>query len=270
MKAAALEKGDLMHKMLEIYYSLSYNRVRAESDTWKLICEDLKTDALKLALELTKREEIIKFAIQVAPIFTAKMDLAPDESDADIYQFQEYCNYYEYEAWNVLAVEEVASKILFDSPQVRIIYNGKMDIIAEKGTMIAPWDHKTSSRRSESTSLSNQFIGYAYLLGLNNVVVNKIGFQKSLKPGERFTRDILTIPGSRIAEWADNTIQWVFKLIDSIDEDNWPMNLTSCDKYSGCIFKKICESEPINRLYRIEKDYKIGDKWDVAKILEGA
>jgi len=53
-----------------------------------------------------------------------------------------------------------------------------------------------------------------------------------------------------------------------MEEDSWPMNLTSCDKYSGCIFQGICEREQSVRDYVIERDYKKGEEWDVAKALE--
>ena len=45
-------------------------------------------------------------------------------------------------------------------------------------------------------------------------------------------------------------------------------NFTSCDKYTGCVYKDICEATPESRDHRIERDFKIGQPWDVARILE--
>jgi hypothetical protein len=208
------------------------------------------------------------FSIQAGRFFATKLDLPIDELEECIFQFSSYCDYYAHDSWHPLAVEEVGSKILYESEDLKIIYNFKIDLIAEQGRIIAPFDHKTSKRRSEPSSLSNQFIGYCYGLGLNNIVINKIGFQKTLSPKERFNRFILTIDNDRINEWIQNTVYWCRLLQDYHTNNYWPRNFTSCDKYSGCIYSKLCESSPEGRLYKIERDYKIEKPWDVAQGLE--
>ena len=97
--------------------------------------------------------------------------------------------------------------------------------------------------------------------------MNKIGFQKTLKPAERFQRYILTIDDTRIKEWISNAIYWVMQYAQFVDDDFYPMNLTSCDKYSGCMFRKICETDPDNRAWKLERDFKTVEEWDVAKQL---
>jgi hypothetical protein len=98
--------------------------------------------------------------------------------------------------------------------------------------------------------------------------MNKIGFQKTLTPAERFQRFVFNIDKDRIEEWKVNAIWWVRLYADCIESDNYPMNLTSCDKYSGCIFKRICESDPNSREYKLARDFSTVEKWDVAKSLE--
>jgi hypothetical protein len=122
--------------------------------------------------------------------------------------------------------------------------------------------------RKEPSSLSNQFIGYCYALETDRIIVNKIGFQKSLPPKDRFQRYILNIDKARIAEWRENTLYWIQQYLSWRDDDYWPMNLTSCDKYSGCIFKRICETDPESRDWKIQKDFTTVPRWDVAKSLE--
>jgi hypothetical protein len=78
----------------------------------------------------------------------------------------------------------------------------------------------------------------------------------------------LTIDDARIQEWIENTTQWCARILESQENNSWPMNLTSCDKYSGCIYSSLCESDPESRIYKIERDFKVSEPWDVAHELE--
>lgn len=286
-KAEALEKGSLIHEMLDIYYSLSGKCVRTLPEWFAPLTEaglvkayalpgnalpgePITLQALCAAQEWpTEFVDIVRFAISAGEYFAIKMDIEPAISEAVIYQFSEYCKHYQNDAWHPLAVEEVGSKVLYEDEELKIIYNFKIDLVAEKGTIIAPWDHKSASQRKEPTSVSNQFIGYCFGLGVNYIVINKIGFQKTLSPKERFQRFQLMISPQRIDEWVINSIYWAKQYLACMDANYWPMNLTSCDKYSGCIYlRSICEANPDNRLYNLEKDFKVGDEWDVANALE--
>jgi hypothetical protein len=263
-KAEALERGDLLHKIFEIVYGLEANIAREESDTWQLLAEI----GIKPTQDM-KREDILKLALNEAPnFFAGKMSLEPSEVEETIYQSRAYFQHYENDSWETLAVEEVGSRLLHEDADLQIIYNAKIDRIARRGDLIMPWDHKTSKRRQDPSSLSNQFMGYAWILNSSHMLVNKVGFQKTLKPAERFQRDILTYSADRLEEWRLNTIWWVRLLLHFIEEGEFPMNLTSCDKYSGCIYKNLCESSPEGRQWKEERDYERGKAWDVASILE--
>jgi hypothetical protein len=250
--------------MMEVYYSLQLKNFDFNTEVWKeIISSGIKAPSDR------KHDSIRDFAITVGRYFSTKMDLGFEDIEESIFQFKSYADYYQHDSWSPLAVEEVGSKILFENESYKFIYNFKIDMIAEQGRVIAPFDHKTSKRRSEPSSLSNQFIGYCYGLGLNNIVINSIGFQKTLSPQQRFNRFILTIDQDRINEWIENTIHWCARIIQHQEENNFPMNLTSCDKYSGCIYSSLCETDPESRLYKIERDFKVGESWDVGRHLEG-
>lgn len=270
-KAEALESGDLMHKLLEPWYGLKYGCARFDSDTWKTLLEaGLMPDVIYDHDHENEvvRENLINFCVQVGQFWATKMDAPPEELEEVIYQFKEYVDFYKNEDWHPLAVEEVGSRILFEDSEWKIIYNCKTDLVAERGSLIVPWDHKTGKRRAVPSSLGNQWIGTCFVLQTNRIMLNKIGFQKSLKPQERFQRFLMEVQDSRIEEWMIDTIYWAKLLHWYIENDYWPMNRTSCDKYSGCIYKTLHEKAPDQRLYVIERDFHIGDKWDVAKILE--
>lgn len=271
-KAAPLERGDLIHRALEVYYSLKGKCANWNSDVFKEINETQLFRGVHVSsveeLYSIHFLEMIKVAVDYARFSATKMDLPVDEVEETIFQFVEYCKHFQHDEWHPLAVEEVGSKILFENDAFKFLYNFKIDMVAEKGSLICPFDHKTSKRRQEPTSLSNQFIGYLYGLNLNTIIVNKIGFQKTLKPNERFERFPLTVNTARIAEWKSNSIWWMFQLVRLMDAGYFPMNLTSCDKYSGCRYSSLCLSSPESREYKMERDFKIGKKWDVAQLLK--
>jgi hypothetical protein len=206
-------------------------------------------------------------AIEAGTYFSTKLSIPLEVCDEVIKHFKDYAEFYTYDEWHPLAVEEVGSKVLYQDSDLKIYYNYKIDLIAEKGHMVAPFDHKTGKMRKDPLSLSNQFIGYCYALGTNYIVMNKIGFQKTLPPAERFQRFIFNIDNNRIEEWKKNAIWWLKRYAECIETNDYPMNLTSCDKYSGCIFRRVCEADPNDREYKLARDFDTIEKWDVAKTL---
>jgi hypothetical protein len=258
--------------MLEVYYSIIGKCADFESENFKNIRELALYEAVKVRsveeLYTIEPIEAVRVAVEYGRFDASKMAIDMDTVDFMIATFVEYCKYFQYDEWKPLAVEQVGSKVLFEDELLKVIYNFKIDMIAEKGNLIAPWDHKTQSRRTEPTTLSNQFLGYLFGLDLQTIVVNVIGLQKSLKPQDKFQRFPMTVSTSRIKEWQDNSLFYVAKLIESIDSDYWPMNFTSCDKYSGCRYNKLCITSPELREHKIDRDYVLQPKWDVATILE--
>lgn len=283
-KAPALEMGSLLHKVMELYDGLAGNCFSLEAETWQeLASTELLSDfSIKLS---PSKEEIISFCISAGEIFASKMALSLDDAALVLYQCKEYFEYYRNDPWQTLAVEEIASKVLFENEVIQIVYTGKLDRLVQMGNVIAPMDHKSSSKRGETSSLSNQFIGYCFLLQTNNIIIDKIGFQKTLSQKERFQRIVLTIDDERIEEWKNNSIDSILSHLSlSIVDDTEAryyfnllrerrnlkplMNLTSCDKYSGCTYRSICEGSPEGRDWTKERDFVPGKKWDVGSILE--
>ena len=174
-KAESLEKGSLMHEMLDIYYSLSGKCLRP-NPAWleplveaglvsgRLLLAPTPLASTAVSAEATMPQgiapspqglpqaqewptefaDIVRFAISAGEYLAIKMDLEAAVSESVIYQFSEYCKYYQYDGWHPLAVEEVGSKVLYEDEDLKIIYNFKIDLVAEKGTILAPWDHKNS------------------------------------------------------------------------------------------------------------------------------
>lgn len=282
-KAEPLEKGSLLHSVLELYDGIMGKCANVNSETWSSIINEEFTNEFTKKLAPTKRD-VIDFCLRAGEHFAAKMQIGTEESNNVLFQFNAYCEFYSNDPWETLAVEEVGSKILFESESLKIIYSGKIDRLVRQGNITAPMDHKSSERRGSVSSMSNQFIGYCFLLGVNHIIIDKIGFQKTLKPAERFQRFILQIDQGRIDEWVVNSVNSILIHLMTATKDyadalkyfelyhsqgtKSQMNLTSCDKYSGCTYRNICESSPEGRNWIKERDFVVREKWDVSKILE--
>lgn len=261
-KAEALEKGDLMHRMLAHYY-----RAR-----------QAKRGDVRIVIEESE---------QIARVAAVEMDLTDSTVDENIGQFKQYALYYQNDGWVPLEVERPFSKVLYrrddevvwrvgdvvateGTPGARgtvvkeglqILYEGVIDLVADTPHGVFVVDHKTSSRRGTPTKLSNQFMGYCWATGSNNFIVNKIGFQKSLSEKDRYERPFLSYNQPILSEWAEQAIYWTRVLVNYIDTGYFPPNFTSCDKYSGCIFQKVCEAIPEVREFKLMTNFYVGEPW---------
>lgn len=261
-KAEALEKGDLMHRMLAHYYR---GRMARRTDINNVIGE----------------------AIEIAHKASVDMDLTESTIEENIGQFKAYALWWQSDGWTPLEVERPFSKVLYKREDegvwrvgdviategtpgaqfhmtregIQILYEGVIDLIADTPHGIFVVDHKTSSRRGTPTKLSNQFMGYCWATGSWNFIVNKVGFQKTLSEKERFERPFLSYNPPIIQEWAEQAVYWTKVLIGYIDSGYYPPNFTSCDKYSGCIFQKVCEAIPEVREYKLMTNFYVGEPW---------
>lgn len=243
-KAEALELGDLLHVIFKVFYTLRLKR------------PDLSY------------ERCIDLSIRIGREHAAT-NLSQDVEDCEevVYHAVEYFKFYQGEFWRPLYVEKPFATIIYESEEenLKIIYEGIVDLGVDTLSGEAVVDHKSSRRNQDTTyiGLSNQFKGYAYSLGVNTVIVNKVGFQKTLKPQDRFKRIPISYDQSILDEWAANTIWWAQHLVYCIETDTWAQNLTSCDKYSGCIYNKLCANEPgPSREWLMSTEYIVGKKWN--------
>lgn len=244
-----LERGSLIHEMLEIYYVLRKYRTR-----W--------------AQNNHTHEDIINICIRVGEHYAIKQQLDVEEVVEILFQLKEYCRFYEHDGWDrILSIEEVGTVVLYEDDKLCLLYEIKPDLVIQLDNGIIAIDHKTAKQRKEPAKLANQFMSYCFVLGINNIVINKIGFQKSLKPHERFNRHTLSYSDDVLLEWRDNTVWWIGQLLNHIDQDFWPANFTSCDKYAGCIFQGVCIKERIAREHELMRSFEITDRWDIGKDL---
>lgn len=238
------ERGGLLHDMLEQYYKLK--RYRAN---W---FKNHKAHS-----------DIVRISTDVGRYKAAKMSIDVAEVETVIETFRQYTEHWENDGWfNIVAVENVGSKVLYEDKDLVIIYEMKVDLVLNVEGVLVPVDHKSAKSRRDPNQLSNQFKGYCWGLGVNNLIVNEIGFQKTLKPQDKFRRHTISYSASQIDEWVENSVAWIKYAINCIETETFLKNYTSCDKYSGCLFKSICEADPLVRDYKIKTLFE-SKHWDV-------
>ena len=173
------------------------------------------------------------------------------------------------DGWKILEVEKAFISELFKDEEIGIYLTGKIDVIADVPNYgISVIDHKSSRRSQEVEPLSNQFTLYSWATEIKTIIINKVGFQKTVPPEKRFSRHPLFYTNVQIERWVKNTIWWCKFYAFCLENDSWPENRTSCDKYGGCIYTPICRSATDEGMIaQISNNFIKGKKWDVTEIL---
>lgn len=249
--AEPLETGDLLHKILEKYY-LGHK----EGGTVLLYSDE----AFK-----THVDSCITFGEQ----YSTTLSLTAESTDEVIKHFTENVNFFRMDGMVVEKVESAFIVPLHVEDDLGIYYSGKIDLIANMPTYGRVLiDHKSQRRATDPDILSNQFTGYSFATGIPNVMINRVGFQKTYTAEKRFTRPVLLYSQDLINRWKTNTIWWGRQYAFFLEFGEWPENRTSCDKYGGCVFQRICgASTDEAREWIKQSAYIIGEKWDPTKAL---
>jgi hypothetical protein len=176
----------------------------------------------------------------------------------------QYHQFYRGDHWVPLEVEVVKGEVLYEDDEIRILWKAKLDLVCDTNQGIFPVDHKTMKQRRDTISLNNQFIGQCLIQKTRNVFIDKIGFQTTLKPIEKFTRPPVSYTAERLLEWQGETLPYYAKLLLMYAETgHFPPNYTHCEsKYGNCQFVSVCESNPNMREEEIKRLFVVGPAWN--------
>lgn len=241
-KAKPLDRGTLVHLACESYYEDIKNQVNYY-------------DAVTKALS----------AVRTAGIDT---DLEVDDILRVIDVMEEYFDYWrtEDQKFQIVEVEKSFLYLLHETEDWKFFLSGKIDLIINDNHYTnLPIDHKSFDRSYPTGRMSNQFKNYVNALNSNYLLVNKIGFQKTVPVHEKFTRVPLSYDHLYLDQWKRNIIAVVNHYVDCLIEGYWPMNETSCDKFNRkCEYYEVCDSSGEEAAeHRLMTLYKDGEVWDV-------
>lgn len=243
-----LEMGALIHYLLELHY---------------------KSKMINPFVEPIKREEII----ELGRVKSLEFDLSLEEVGEHIFQYREYARYYEDETTeNIIpvAVEEPFLVKIFEDDDLIVYVQGKPDLIFRYSNSndLILMDHKRVSRDSNISALRNQFLLYCVACQTDTFIVNKVGFQKSYKPKERFKRVPFIYNKEILDEWKTEVVGRAREMILAQQFESYPKNRSSCEKWDGCWYQRYCTTRPSAREFLIGTEFIISESWDVSKGLE--
>lgn len=203
------------------------------------------------------------------------MQNTPEESEAKpkrigwswvLETMTQYFDHYKNDSWVPIEVEHVKGSIIYEDDEIRILWKAKYDLIVDTLQGIFPNDHKTMSQDRDTSDMNNQFMGQAVLLKVRNVIINKIGFQTSLKPAEKFKRVLMSYSLDRLTEWSQEIVPFWAKLMLAYHESGiWPPNFTHCEnKFGHCQFIDVCNNDRGMREETIRMKFMKGKPWDIS------
>ena len=236
VKSKALEKGDLLHIPLKHYYSQ-----KKIGSSWEMATQFATEKMLKYAPKLSLDQK------EITEVMTT---------------FLSYCEFYRFERWTVVEVERPFRLVIYEDNDLRVILQGRIDLMVDTGQMIVPVDHKSESRKSEAIALSNQFMCYCLASRSNNMIINKIGFQSSLSASEKYYRTMVSYDDDNLEEWREELIFKVRELMGYAEVNWFPHRYASCqDKYGKCMFHDVCHTHRAARDVRLMSQFEVVEPW---------
>ena len=253
-----IEMGSMMHRMLEPYY-LAKRKGKNRNDAAAIAIQYGN-------LVITGCEACIKKECKEhKDPYMGLQATSPEESHYVMDTFLQYHEFWKNDSWTTLNVETVKGKVIYEDDELSLMWKAKIDWEVDNLEGIFSVDHKTMSRREDTLSLNNQFIGQCVVTNQTKMFENKIGWQKTLKPNEKFERVALNYSKERIAEWIIETASYAYDLAALQEGKRYRHKFTSCSrKYGPCIFRKVCEGQPVDRERLLKEQFKVAERvWDV-------
>ncbi len=271
-KSNSLEVGSVVHKYMEIYYlSLIKGLDKTKAHAFGMTAAEMYVRGCPSCTNFIPTDLI------PSPICGHRINDFPGVENTPIENegyligwkwaletCDQYYNHYLNDSWVPLEVETVKSKVLYEDDEIRVLWKAKLDLTADTNQAILPIDHKTMKQNRQSVKLNNQFMGQCLVMGTRNMVVNKIGFQKTLEPKDKFTRSIMSYSADALTEWYSEILPFYAKLLLMYTEaEHFPPNFSNCDgKFGQCVFKNVCEADRGMREEEIKNTFIVGPEWN--------
>lgn len=271
-KSNSLECGSITHKFCEVYYGSQIKGMgREQAVEFGLTAAELYIQGCQDCTGFISTPELKKPKCgHHVNEYPGVQNTPKDSADYKTgWQFvldtcDEYARFWASDHWVPLEVEIVKGEVLYEDDEVRVLWKAKLDLTCDTNQGIFPVDHKTMKQRRDTISLNNQFMGQCILMRTRNVFINKIGFQKTLKPAEKFLRAPISYSAARLFEWQSETLPFYAKqLLMYAESGHFPPNFTQCEgKYGNCNFVEVCQSDPGMREEELKLHFTVGPQWN--------
>jgi hypothetical protein len=272
-KSNSLECGSIVHTILETYFNACISKMkRADAISFALMAGQQYIQGCIHCTDFIPSPDNLRPSCGHKPNSYPGVHNTPADSEGYIIGWkwvletmEQYFDYYKNDFWVPLEVEVVKREIIYEDDQIRVMWKAKLDVIMDTNQAILPMDHKTMKQNRETVDLNNQFQGQCFLTKQRSVVINKIGFQKSLKPEQKFLRPIITYTADRLLEWQSEIIPYnAYKILEFNESGYWPPDYTRCEgKFGNCVFMDVCRADRNMREQELNVNFVVGPKWDV-------
>lgn len=214
--------------------------------------------------------------LQAARVKAPTLNISADDA-LDVYRLLE--QFWEFKQSNAiyeipLAAERTFTVLVYEDEllRLRIYLTGRIDyifkLISGDGGII-PLDYKTESEKWFYSSMSNQFKFYAIATKSNSVVIQRLGFQTSKKPEEKFKTETISFDPEVMDEMINVIIPETCKnMLIAIEEKKFLPNTTNCiHGHFACMFSDkynnggICSISPKIREEKIARYFSVGQEW---------
>lgn len=272
-KSNSLECGSIVHTILETYFNSIIGQIKkSDAIAFGLAAGQQYIAGCIHCTDFQATENVSKPTCGHSPNQFPGVHNTPAESEGYtvgwkwvLETMEQYFDYYKNDFWVPLEVEVVKRDVLFEDDQIRVMWKAKLDVIMDTNQAILPMDHKTAKQNRDTLDLNNQFMGQCFLMKTRQVVINKIGFQKTLKPEQKFLRPILMYTADRLLEWQSDVVPYyAYRLLEYTESGYFPPDYTRCEgKFGNCVFVDVCKVDRIQRETELNVNFKVGPKWDI-------
>jgi len=229
----AFARGKLIGRCLEIYYKAKQRKY------------------FKLDLLIAKLADIISEHPDIETADQFKLSL----------RFRQYCKHYTNESWQIVAVEQTFSKVLYEDDEYIYLYEGTPDLVVRIYTgQLAVVDHKTRSMDKDLLGLANQPLGYLWAVETDWFAYNYFGLQDTGSPDKWFKRQFERFNKVLIDRWVSDTIENYHNARRMAETMKFSRTYNCDSKYGACQFYKICnEGDTLGENLVIRQHFQIKD-----------
>lgn len=228
----------------------------------------------KAVIAATDHRSAVTLALQSMRTKAPELPLEPEDL-IEVYRgLEDFLEFHVNDSWRRLDTERSFKVLAYEDPtlRLRIVLTGRIDLLVDVNPTIplAPVDLKSESESwFYSNTSGTQFKIYCIACKSNYLFVQRLGFQKTVKPEKKFKVETLFFHDDVLNEFKNVTLPYYIKqMLECMNDNYWPMNHANCVKgHFACMFSDkynsggICGIPPKDREAKIARFFTVGEEW---------